>query len=222
MFEVTKGQLAQGGNKRNGLAREGASRLRDNMREENPIRLINRKVGCANRLIEVFLDEVQGLSGETILDFMVVSPRQKSEHHVTGVAILPILDGKLGLLQIYRYPIGEYTWEVPRGFIDSGEKTQPAALRELEEETGLLCDPQDVIDLGTLLPEPGILAARTHLFAASKCRRDTVFKANELGHISLQFFQLEEFASMAQRAEIEEAHSLAVFYRYQQSQIIKS
>ena len=186
------------------------------MTNDIPIRLIKRKLGCANRLIDVHLDEVAGLSGETVLDFMVVSPRQKSENHVTGVAILPILDGNLGLLQIYRYPVGEYTWEVPRGFIDDGENALTAALRELEEETGLQCTDQDVIDLGTVLPDPGILAGRTHIFAATKCQKTKHFKPNELGHMALQFFTIKEITAMTQKAEIEDAQTLAVLYRYHQ------
>lgn len=188
------------------------------MTDDVPIRLIKRKLGCANRLIEVYLDDIAGQSGEKVLDFMVVSPRQKSENHVTGVAILPILDGNLGLLQVYRYPIGEFTWEVPRGFVDAGENALNAALRELEEETGLQCDHQDMIDLGTVLPEPGILSARTHLFAASKCCGTKLFRGNELGHKALRFFPIVEFAAMAQKAEIEEAHTLAAYYRYHQFQ----
>ena len=188
------------------------------MTDNNSIRLVKRKVGCANRLIEVFLDHIAGSSGETVRDFMVVRPRQKSHNHVTGVAILPILDGKLGLLQIYRYPVTEFTWEVPRGFVEAGEKALPAAVRELEEETRLSCDHQEMIDLGTILPEPGILPARTQLFAAPNCREGKCFKASELGHKTLRFFTLREFAGMAQRAEIEEAHTLAVYYRYYQSQ----
>lgn len=188
------------------------------MTDDVPIRLIKRKLGCANRLIEVYLDDIGGQSGETVLDFMVVSPRQKSENQVTGVAILPILDWNLGLLQVYRYPIGEFTWEVPRGFVDAGESALTAALRELEEETGLQCDRQDMIDLGTVLPEPGILSARTHLFAASKCSGTKFFRANELGHKALRFFSIVEFSVMAQKAEIEEAHTLAAYYRYHQFQ----
>ena len=70
------------------------------LKDDIPIRLVKRKLGCANRVFEVFLDHIEGPGGETVLDFVVLSPREKSENHVTGVAILPILDGNLGLLQI--------------------------------------------------------------------------------------------------------------------------
>lgn len=186
------------------------------MAEDVPVALIKRTVGCANRLFEVYLDHIASSSGETVSDFMVVSPRHKSENLVGGVAVLPILDDSLALLKIYRHPVGEYTWEVPRGFIDDGENALTAALRELEEETGLQCADQDVIDLGTVLPDPGILAGRTHIFAATKCQRTKHFKPNELGHMALQFFTIKEITAMAQKAEIEDAHTLAVLYRYHQ------
>ncbi len=186
------------------------------MTDDIPVRLLKRTVGCANRLFEVYLDQIASPTGETVSDFLVVSPRHKSENLVGGVAILPILDGMVGLLQIYRYPVSEYTWEVPRGFIDDGENARTAALRELEEETGLRCAEQDVIDLGTVFPDPGILAGRTHIFAATKCYRTTHFQPNELGHVALQFFPIKKIDAMTQQAEVEDAQTLAVLYRYQQ------
>lgn len=184
------------------------------MTDDVPVRLIRRKLGCANRIIEVFLDDIEEPGGETVNDFVVLSPRQRTENQVTGVAVLPVLDGNLGLLRIYRHPVGIYTWEVPRGFIDAGEKAAASALRELEEETGLQCDARDVLDLGTVLPEPGILAARTHLFAATRCRRTGPYRANELGHKELRFFSAEELNNMAQQGLIEDANTLVVCYRY--------
>jgi len=183
------------------------------MSEDVPIRLIQRRLGCANPLIEVFMDTIAGQDGTSISDFIVVAPRQKSSNLVTGVAVLPILDGKFGLLKVYRHPVRDYSWEVPRGFVDAGEDDLASAMRELEEETGLLCDAGRLIDLGTVLPEPGIIAARTHLFAATECRRTGPFKANELGHKELRFFG-DELSRMARQGTIEDASTLAACYRY--------
>lgn len=184
------------------------------MTDDVPVRLIRRRLGCANRVFEVFLDEIEGPGGETVTDFVVLSPRQRAENQVTGVAILPILDGNPGLLRVYRHPVGIHAWEVPRGFVDAGEQAAASALRELEEETGLQCDAGDVLDLGTVLPEPGILAARTRLFAATRCRRTGPYRASEMGHRELRFFSVEELHEMAQQGLIEDATTLVACYRY--------
>lgn len=182
--------------------------------EAAPIRLVRRKPGCANALIEVFLDDVEETGGAAVSDFIVVAPRHKTADLVTGVAVLPVLDGTFGLIAVYRHPVRARSWEIPRGFVDAGEDALASALRELEEETGLLCDSAQMVDLGTVLPEPGIIAARTHLYAATRCRRAAKSAANELGHGELRFFSQDELSAMAQRGEIEDATTLAACYRY--------
>jgi len=184
------------------------------MSDDVPIRLIKRKLGCSNRLFEVFLDDIEEPGGASVSDFMVLAPRHHAGNLVTGVAVLPVLDGNFGLLKIFRHPVRAYTWEVPRGFVDAGETALDSAMRELEEETGLQCDFASVIDLGTVLPEPGIVAARTQLFAATGCRRRGPFKLNEMGHRELRFFSADELNYMARQGVIEDATSLAACYRY--------
>lgn len=182
--------------------------------DDAPVRLVRRTLGCANRLIEVFLDDIEEPGGTQVSNFMVLAPRQKTGNLVTGVAILPVVDGQFGLLRIYRHPVRDYVWEVPRGFIDAGEQPHISALRELDEETGLKCDLQDVVDLGTVLPEPGIQAGRTHLFVATQCRRAGPFKVNELGHTELRLFSVDEISNMTRRQVIEDANTLSLLYRY--------
>ena len=63
-----------------------------------------------------------------------------------------------------------------------GEPERISALRELEEETGLVCGDADLESLGIIAREPGILAARVHLLTARQCRAVVPFTGEEFGH----------------------------------------
>ncbi len=54
----------------------------------------------------------------------------------TGVVALTD-DGGIYLVGQYRYPVGEYSWEIPEGGANHGEPGLEAAKRELREETGI-------------------------------------------------------------------------------------
>lgn len=54
-----------------------------------------------------------------------------------AVAILATYENKLVLIKQYRYPVGDYIYELPAGLIDEGEDAVAAAKREMFEETGL-------------------------------------------------------------------------------------
>lgn len=56
----------------------------------------------------------------------------------TATGILPVWpDGSLTLVGQYRYPIQEYSWEIPEGGGPIGENPESIAKRELLEETGI-------------------------------------------------------------------------------------
>jgi 8-oxo-dGTP pyrophosphatase MutT (NUDIX family) len=54
-----------------------------------------------------------------------------------AIGILAIEDGHIYLVGQYRYPLQQYSWEIPEGGCPEGEDPLAAAQRELEEETGL-------------------------------------------------------------------------------------
>lgn len=57
-----------------------------------------------------------------------------------GIVIYPIWKkdpDKIVLLRQFRYPVGDYLYELPAGLIDEKETASEAAIREMKEETGL-------------------------------------------------------------------------------------
>ena len=147
-------------------------------------------------------------------DYLVVAPKQVSGDLVTGVAILPICDGKVGLIKAYRHAIQGESWEIPRGFIEEGESTPVSALRELEEETGLRCPSHELKSLGFVTPDAGILAARIHLFVARQCVKSSAFLPAELGHQEFQLFDKETVKAMILRSVIQDPCTMISYHHY--------
>ena len=58
-----------------------------------------------------------------------------------AVGVLPLdKNGNTWLVGQYRFPLNEYSWEIPEGGCPDGEEVLESAKRELKEETGLLAE----------------------------------------------------------------------------------
>jgi 8-oxo-dGTP pyrophosphatase MutT (NUDIX family) len=182
-------------------------------KDDVEIILHKRRLVCENSKNEVYFDHIEWKDGQTVPDYLVVAPKVKTGNMVTGVSVLPVIQGKFGLIRVYRHAISDYVWEVPRGFIDEGESVLTSATRELEEETGLRCKTEDMRSMGLIAPEAGTMAARVHLFAALKCTQETPYSAEEFGHKELRFFDASEMADMAANSEIQDPGTLVAYFR---------
>lgn len=63
-----------------------------------------------------------------------------------GIVIYPIWKRnpeKIVMLRQYRYPLDAWLYELPAGLIDEGETASEAAVREMQEETGLTFTPYE-------------------------------------------------------------------------------
>lgn len=67
-------------------------------------------------------------------------------NHPDGVIMYAVTEdsSKVLLVRQYRYPLGDYVYELPAGLCDPGESYREAAKREIHEETGLTLVPLDV------------------------------------------------------------------------------
>jgi len=69
---------------------------------------------------------------------------------VPSIAAILFREGRVCLVKRNIEP-GLGLWSLPGGFIEEDETVEDAVLREVEEETGLLCKPQKLVDMRTMI-----------------------------------------------------------------------
>lgn len=178
-------------------------------------RIAARRVALSNSRFDVLLDHVEGPSG-SVPDYLMVRPKVRHADLVTGVCVLPVVDGRIGLMRVRRPHFAEPLWVAPSGFVESDEATSASALRELEEEAGLTCDPADLRPLGLLLLDPGVLEARVALYAAERTRplAAPAAHAGELGAGRLVLFTAEDAEDLALTSSSMDGGTVAACLRW--------
>ena len=86
----------------------------------NPL-LRDRRLIAENAVFKVYFDHLVYPDGTHVSNYLSVVPRTLTARGLSGVAVLPEVNGRLGLLQVTRHPLNTSLWEMPRGFIDRGE-----------------------------------------------------------------------------------------------------
>lgn len=180
--------------------------------EKPPYEFLGRRTACSNARFRLHFDHLRDGADE-VPEYLVVEPVVRSASGTTGVGVLPVVGDGVLLVRIYRHPCQAWGWEVPRGFVDPGEPSSFSALRELEEETGLTCAPEDLVSLGLVSQEPGVIAGRTEIFVASRCRQ-TGAAAAEIGLAAGRKFRWEELAPLIGTEELCDATTVATLYRW--------
>lgn len=177
------------------------------------ITLHRRRTLGGNGKWTVHLDDITDAADRRVADFMVLSPAVPRDGLLTGAVVVPVIDGRIGLLRNSRHPVGGQCWEIVKGFIDDGETPAEAALREVQEETGHVCAASDLVPLGTFLPEAAVMAVRGALFLARDCRPSGARDEGELGLGRLTLFTPAEIERMLMSSAIEDSGSAIGLFR---------
>ena len=119
--------------------------------------------------------------------------------HPGSVVIIPVTEnGEIILVQQYRHAIGRRAWELPAGSLKSGENVEHAAVRECQEEVGLIAS--QIRRAGSFFPTPGYCDEEMHFFVASGLRKpgagDEAAHQDEDEDIEGRSFPLERVRAM--------------------------
>lgn len=172
----------------------------------------NRRLQCENTKFKVYFESISDGSSEPVKDFLVVSPKNSNEDKITGVAVLPVYNGFVGLISIYRPPLDEWCLEIPHGFIEANEDVEFAAIRELAEETGLIVD--EVKLLGVVAPDSGIVSAKVKIYLANGNNINAEKIVPEIGVRDFFWFDISDFESMIRDCKIIDSYTLSAWGQY--------
>lgn len=113
----------------------------------------------ADDYIMVVRDPVEFPGGKLGMYLRIVSPGREQ-----GVVVLPVLDGSVVLVEHYRHATRSWHLEVPRGFGTPRLSPEANTAKELSEEIGAAVT--ELVPLGEVYPDSGLLAHGVRLFAA--------------------------------------------------------
>ena len=169
-----------------------------------PWRRRSRRMTYANAWIQVFHDEVDRPDGSDGV-YGVVHFRNQA----VGVVAVGD-DGRILLVGQHRYPLDEYSWEIPEGGA-SGETALDGARRELREETGFEAAVWRRLCRFTL--SNSITDERGELFVATGLRPGRA-RPDPTEDLAVRWATLDEIIAEIARGTIHDLMTIAGVSRY--------
>ena len=132
--------------------------------------------------------------------------------HEGSVVLVPMTaDGRLLLVRQYRHAAGRFLWELPAGSLESGEDPEAAAVRECQEELGLI--PGRIERLQTLFPTPGFCTEAMTYFQVTGLREpgvdDPAAHQDEDESIEVAAYSVDEIRALILSGEIADLKTVA-------------
>jgi ADP-ribose pyrophosphatase len=157
-------------------------------------RTIESKELYKGKVVQLRLDTVSLPDGRRKIREILVHPG--------AVAVVPMMNKKVLLVEQYRKAIERKTLEIPAGILEEGESPEECARRELMEETGFNASQWD--KLIEYYPSPGISSELIHIFKASGLTEVSDVEAE----LPVHYMELEDVQAKIRTGEIKDSKTI--------------
>lgn len=134
-------------------------------------------------------------------------------HNGAAAMVAEDNDGQIVMIRQWRPGAEREILELPAGGINQGEEPISAAIRELREETGALCNEAEPLIM--IQPSPAYNDEKVHMFYC-KVTGYADLELDENEYVSIERYSLEELIAMILRGEISDSKTVAGLFAYQE------
>lgn len=149
------------------------------------------------KILSLRRDEVVLPDGKSAVREMV--------EHSGGSCVLCEKNGKILLVKQFRYPYNEVTLELPAGKLNEGETPEQTAIRELEEEGGIIAE--KVVKLFDVYPTPAYTNEVIRIYKAENVKEGKVHLDDD-EFLSSVWVDKEQLKRMIESGEIKDSKTL--------------
>lgn len=141
----------------------------------------------------------------------IVSSYYVVEMPPSACAVSITENGEVLMVRQYRHPVEKVLLELPGGFVDESEAHDVAMRRELREETGYYFP--DMIELGKVAANPGVLNNYTYLFLATGGVKVGEQKLDKNEYLEVEAVSIHQLKDLFLQNKIVQAlHVSCIFY----------
>lgn len=157
------------------------------------------------------VDSVRLINGKT-------ATREYMDHSGAS-AVLPISADGVILVQQFRYPVGQATWEIPAGKLEKGQTPLQCAKAELKQETGYSA--KTLKKLLSFYPACAFSNEEIHIFLASGLKPGKT-NPDEDEFLNVKEFSFAEAFKMIRGGKIKDSKTIIALSLYQNGRCKKA
>ncbi len=128
------------------------------------------------------------------------------------VLIIPRLGSSFVVVEQFRYPVKKRLIEFPQGVCNDNELPEKAAIRELQEETGLI--PSKLMYLGRLDLAKASSSQGYHVYFANDFSKGQIKLDNTEGDLTVKNIEKQQIEKMIKKGKITDSPTIAAYTLY--------